>query len=87
MSSGKFGNPKLDFNPEFAVEAEEKNMVKESEYMNISDLALVRAALTVLNGLNCLDEPNLTRKKEVVQNLAIMQMDLEGRKIPVQPYV
>lgn len=60
-------------------------MVKESEYMTISDLANVRAALNVLSGLNCFYEPNAARKKEVVRILSMMQMDLEGRKIPIEP--
>lgn len=59
-------------------------MVKESEYMIIGDLAIVRSALKVLSGLNCFDKPNLDRKKEAIQALSMMQMDLEARKIAVE---
>lgn len=58
-------------------------MVKALEHNTINDLALVRAATNVLTGLNEWNEPNKSRKSEVIKLLNLMQMDLEGRKIPV----
>ena len=60
-------------------------MVKESEYVTIYDLAIVRSALNVMSGLNCFEEPNESMKAEVVRLLSLMQLDLEGRNVPVIP--
>ena len=51
----------------------------EQEYCDLTDLQLARAAINLINQMNCFDEPNHARYIESIVNLRCIIEDLEPK--------
>ena len=51
----------------------------EQEYCDLSDLQLCRAMLQMMRSVNSFEDPNKTRRDNIMENLGLMIDDLEPK--------